>query len=597
MRIVLFSIIFTMFVILGCGTNWTTENPNPDTEILEAMITPTQVEAESVVDVAITARIKLAEIFADKEKYAIKLFSETGDEFEIFDDGKHNDNAANDGIYGALFPQWQAPVTVGMVKFEIRTFFKQNVLMHSKMVQIEVLEKKEPPVIESFEITPAEIEVKLEHELTFTAQISDPNGLDDIATVTVNLKHFGGDKKQEMTPEPEAGEGFYTYKMEKYLAPDEVQKLAALVTVTDTANMKAKKEAEITTYPTPNHAPSIEKVMVTPKRIYFDTTINIVMSINVFDEEGYNDIKSVMVDLSSLGLEANQPMYDDGRHYDNIFKDGKFGYYVKRFTPVRESRKYEIKFKVTDSKGDFTEVSEYVVVVDPATLDNTSNPTLDDTDETEAPDEIKDKFRSMFDGMTTSVFVKESGEEEEKIQSTRIIINEENSWDPEISGYVGYRESGMKLVMPVSWKISRRHMLDVSNWKIEFPFGHINIEMLPFKIGDDETLNNKAKEYQEEIVKKYNEKMETGEILNLNYDGKLYDYKRFLNQKAIWFDLYVVSKESENVTHSVYMFYAKEATSNVNNPIYRTFKVEFVRIPAKFKTKAFEIFVDNFSVN
>ena len=596
LRSFLILVLFSAFIFAGCK-NWTVENPNPESQIVATLITPEKAEAESVVDLSITAEVKLPKIFADAEKYEIKLFDAAGNEFKMFDDGQHNDIDANDGIYGTVFESWQVPDAEGIVKFEIRTIHKKNIQMYSKQVQFEVLEKKVPPKVESFMIEPKEIEVILEHKLKFTAQVSDANGLDDISEVTLDLTNFGGDERQAMTPDVEAGEGFYSFTLENFKSPDQVMKMAATVEVVDKADMTDTMGAEISTYPTPNHAPSIEKITINPPKIYFDTTISIAVSAQIYDEEGYNDIKTVTVDMSSLGFENERKMLDDGRHFDNILRDGIFGYYVEDFIPIREAKTYEVKFKVTDSKGESAEMIGTIEVIDPASMKKVKNPTLDDADMKKASDELQDKFRSLFDGMTSSVLQKETGEGDNKVKSTKIIITEENTWDPGISGYTGFQEGGMKIVIPVSWTITRKHNLDTSNWRLDFTSGYINIEMVPYKVGDETTLLARAKEYHETLKQRYNEKKDAGEILNLNFDERFNDYNRFLDEKAIWFDFYIVSKDDQNYTHSVYMFYAKEATSTVENPIYRTYKVEFVRNPLNITSNAFDIFVDNFIVN
>ena len=203
----------------------------------------------------------------------------------------------------------------------------------------------------------------------------------------------------------------------------------------------------------------------------------------------------------------------------------------------------------------------------------------------------------MYDGLKSSVSLKEKGKNDRKIRTTKIIIKEENEWDPEMVGYRGFQEGGMKIVIPKDWKISRNHEIEKSVWNLKFDSGYIRIEMLPYKAGDDEVLNTMAQKYHDVLNAKYTKQKDAGEIQDMNYDERFKKYKRLLDQDSIWFDYYLVSSNDDNITHSVYMFYAKEASSSNENPIYRTYKIEFVRIPIRIRTKAFDIFVDNFIVN
>ncbi len=604
-RVVLVSYILAMFIFSGCG-GWTVEDPNPECEIMSVMITPEQIDAESVADVIISAKVKSSKLFQKDKDYEVVLFNAVGDEFMMIDDGMHGDEDAKDGIYGAIIAGWTAPEIPGMATFEVRTILKkkkeQKIVMFAKSIQLKVLEKKVAPVIEKFSITPAEIEVKLEHNLLFSAKISDINGLDDIASVTVDLTAFGGDATQMLFDDGThedgiADDGLYTFMLKNYKAPDKITKLLAEVVVTDSAGLTAKISAEISTYPTPNAPPIIEKITVEPNIVFFDSTINLTFAAKIFDKDGYNDIKSVKIDLTALGIFELQNMLDDGKHYDNVALDGIYGFFIEDFTPLRESKKLSVKIIATDSENQITEGIAIIEVVDPASLANKNNPTLDNSTDENTPDDIKSKFKSMYDGMKSSISLKDKGKDDKKIRTSKIIIKEEDEWDPEIVGYRGFRESGMKIVIPKEWKISRNHELEKSEWTLEFDSGYIRIEMLPFKAGDDEALNALAQKYHDVLKAKYSKQKEAGEIFALNYDEQFKKYKRLLDQDSIWFDYYLVSNKDDNITHSVYMFYAKEASSSVDNPIYRTYKIEFVRIPIKFRTNAFDIFVDNFSVN
>ncbi|MCD4656377.1 MAG: hypothetical protein K8S87_02420 [Planctomycetes bacterium] len=602
--IVYVSYIFGLFFFMGCGS-WTVENPNPECEIMSVKIMPEQVDAESVAHIIITTKVKSGKLFREKDDFEIQLFNDIGDAFPMFDDGKHGDEEAKDGIYGTVLSDWTAPATTGLVSFEVRTIYKknkkQNIVMFAKGIQLEVLEKKVAPTVEKFSITPIEIEVKLEHNLLFSAKISDENGFDDISTVIVDLTAFGGDASQMMFDDGkhddgEAGDGLFAFMLENFKAPNEITKLSATVGVTDKDGLTASENSEISTYPTPNAPAIIEKITVEPKKVFFDTTINLIFTAKIYDQDGYEDVKSVKIDLSNLGIDELQIMFDDGTHYDNVAFDGVYGFVIADFTPIRVSQSIEIKIIVTDSQTQITEKSVSVEIVDPASLTNKNNPTLDDTTEENASDEIKSKFKSMYDGLKSSIYLKEKGKGDNKIRTSKIIIKEENKWDPGIVGYRGFREGGMEIVLPTEWKLSRNHELAKSVWTLNFKSGYIRIEMLPYKVGDEDALNAMAQNYHDELKEKYTKQDEAGEIMHLSYDERFKKYKRLLDQDSIWFDYYIVANNDDNITHSVYMFYALEASSSVENPIYRTFKIEFVRIPIKFRTNAFDIFVDNFIV-
>ncbi|UCH88318.1 MAG: S8 family serine peptidase [Thermoplasmata archaeon] len=100
-----------------------------------------------------------------------------------------------------------------------------------------------------------------------------------------------------------------------------------------------------------NFAPQIKLTSVNPTSVPNDGTAEIMIVVEVSDQNGIYDIKSVTADLSTLGSSSSKDLNDRGRHGDAMADDGKYSITVAIPSDVEAGTKI-IAIAVTDSLGE-----------------------------------------------------------------------------------------------------------------------------------------------------------------------------------------------------------------------------------------------------
>jgi hypothetical protein len=143
-------------------------------------------------------------------------------------------------------------------------------------------------------------------KVTFWVLVSDPVGLANIDSVTIDLGQIGGSRAQEMTKDTglqQSGQQFYTYtttvskdtatKADAYKLPVEVRKGSDVADGT--------VDIIVTKNVLGGVPPTIDQAYVSPLTAPPDGTTKIKISAKVSDLDGADTIKSVVADLGTLG--------------------------------------------------------------------------------------------------------------------------------------------------------------------------------------------------------------------------------------------------------------------------------------------------------
>ncbi len=201
--------------------------------------------------------------------------------------------------------------------------------------------KSQNPKIKSILSTPNKVAAEATVDIKFVVEVSDPNGLNNIKNVFLNLDNLGGAADQEMQDDGNNGDdtsddGFYTFIMTGYAAPSSAQKIEIQAKVVDHTEKEATDTYEITIVePAIVKTFTVSKNPITPgDTITFSATV----------EPGQYPIGGVTIDLSNIGGNTDEPMNDLGGAYFLVFTVPDNG------IPPLPSGDYEIKVSAWDDQ-------------------------------------------------------------------------------------------------------------------------------------------------------------------------------------------------------------------------------------------------------
>jgi hypothetical protein len=133
------------------------------------------------------------------------------------------------------------------------------------------------------------------------------------------------------------------------------------ISVSDPFGLSDGTTISLTAVSTPG-PPEVINFDITPSVVGNDGTGTVIMSAEIVDPNGHGDIEIVYVDLTFIGGEEDQRLYDNGRHGDEIAGDGIyiFEYEVPYNTPKGT---WEIIVNVEDREG-YTATSNGLVIIE-----------------------------------------------------------------------------------------------------------------------------------------------------------------------------------------------------------------------------------------
>jgi hypothetical protein len=215
---------------------------------------------------------------------------------------------------------WTAPSTAGTFSISARVFDGE---LYSESITTEINVYKETknhmPVIQQIVLDPTEVVIGSSVSITVTAYDPDP---DDVLSYNY-----------EVTDGNILGEGSRVI----WRTPDVPDIYFIKVEVVDNGGLYDEDEILVNVIEI-NYEPEILDSDVEPSTIREDKGETVLFTIELFDENGLDDIYSVKIDLSSLGGKSTQKMYDNGKYGDIQSGDGIYSYehFVSRGMSVGE---------------------------------------------------------------------------------------------------------------------------------------------------------------------------------------------------------------------------------------------------------------------
>lgn len=194
-----------------------------------------------------------------------------------------------------------------------------------------------------------------------SVQVSDPQGIPDIVSVTLDFSNTGGDVAEKamaddgLSGDIIAGDGMYVWLMTREKLNGISGKLAVSVTAEDQNGHRSLSILDscwISAEETPRKPVLSQAVF--PDSLTNDNVTDVFFSIQVQDEQGLETIDSVWCDLYLPY--APMPffrlyLFDDGEHGDEIQADGLYTIRANLGTEVRSSGLYTLRFQARDRSG------------------------------------------------------------------------------------------------------------------------------------------------------------------------------------------------------------------------------------------------------
>ena len=155
--------------------------------------------------------------------------------------------------------------------------------------------------------------------------IIDPPEVAVGTTTTITVQAFDPDENDILSYYYEASAGQLTGTGSKvtWIAPETPGVFVIRVTVTDLGGLSVTDEASITVY-IENYPPEILTASAQPSVVTNDEFSNVLLKVEVNDLNGLENIYKVTIDLTTIGGDSNQKMYDNGKFGDLQADDGTY---------------------------------------------------------------------------------------------------------------------------------------------------------------------------------------------------------------------------------------------------------------------------------
>ncbi|WP_455392073.1 FG-GAP-like repeat-containing protein [[Eubacterium] cellulosolvens] len=203
---------------------------------------------------------------------------------------------------------WRAPELEGSYTISAKVsdgeFFSEE---KTVVIQVVTQQLNDFPVITNIILNPPEVYPG--NTTTIIVQAYDPNP-NDVLTYSY---------------EPIIGQIQGTGPEVSWVAPDETGVYTILVKVIDPGGLTVTEEVSVIVklY---NSPPEIVDAVVSPASVDNDVPTPIIITVEVYDPNGLEDIERITIDLTPIGGDEDQKMYDNGKFGDRLENDGIYSY-------------------------------------------------------------------------------------------------------------------------------------------------------------------------------------------------------------------------------------------------------------------------------
>ncbi|MEW5944641.1 MAG: S8 family serine peptidase [bacterium] len=305
----------------GNGTLTVTNEPPVVTNVV---FTPNSLPPDGATTTTVTADVSDPNGLADVASVTIDLTPIGGGAaVTLYDDGTNGDAVAGDGTYTLAGITVAIGTSAGAKTITVTaTDSASNTGSGNGTLTV----TNEPPVVTNVVFTPNSLPPDGATTTTVTADVSDPNGLADIASVTIDLTPIGGGATATLYDDGTngdafAGDGTYTLAGITVAIGTSAGAKTITVTATDLASNTGSGNGTLTVT---NEPPVVTNVVFTPNSLPPDGATTTTVTADVSDPNGLADVASVTIDLTPIGGGAAVTLYDDGTNGDAAAGDGTY---------------------------------------------------------------------------------------------------------------------------------------------------------------------------------------------------------------------------------------------------------------------------------
>jgi hypothetical protein len=220
-----------------------------------------------------------------------------------------------------------------------------------------------PPRIVKVRATPEAVPADGRSLVTLEAEVTDPQGLEDVALVRIDLRSIGGPSDALMYDNGTHGDGSTgdgIFSLQLAINPGVVLGAKSFpVTAVDRSGWEDEKELPLFVFQ-PNAPPIILSALAFPPQIAPGGKT--VFAVKVADPEGLKDISRVTVELSPILGDSLTYLYDDGTHSDTKANDGIYMLETS-ISPKVEPGAKNIRVTVEDKGGGIAEGTIELTIV------------------------------------------------------------------------------------------------------------------------------------------------------------------------------------------------------------------------------------------
>ncbi len=281
--------------------------------------------------VLLTCSVADPDGFMDIEKVEADLSGLKIGVVELLDDGTSGDDTAGDDKFSISIDIADS-VSTGEHVIDV-TVYDRNGNTGSGESTLTVLQKNEAPNVFSGFTHPSKVYNDGLTEVKITAEVDDPNGLDDVVGVSADLHLLGGNGETDMLDDGTNGDtyssdGKYTVM---HIIPISIAPgtYAVEFTATDAGNEVDTLSVDVVVHEyIPVIAPQIIDTECTPEEAFVGPDLEILLTVKIEDGNGLDSVLSVEGDLRDIHGDGHQLFHDDRSNGDKSSGDGIYSYLV-----------------------------------------------------------------------------------------------------------------------------------------------------------------------------------------------------------------------------------------------------------------------------